>query len=499
MSGRSRRVGGSIDAEPEIRRREGLEHRLPHQVGSSTDAAVIGATVAELVVRTEPMTATVEAGVGVPSLAGTTTWTPSQQARHPRSGLRTRLGVAALLVAATWACQRTPTFVDVPFSCMSAGECADGFACVEGQCAQSAAGGGDAGGMAGGAAGGEAGGSSGGAAGGVAGGRAGGTAGGSAGGTGGGASGGVAGGSSGGTAGGAAGGGTGGGRDGGSGGGSVDAGTPLGGACLTSTTCQSGLSCADGVCCENACTGACDVCNLSASRGRCVVAPAGTVCGPYVCNGSQTTCPTSCAGADGGCAMGSTCTPQSTCQRCWSGFTDAFTLGAPQWTLLGATALNELEVPVRSRNNAPDLASAQTTSALPLRGCGVSVELTAKPNLGDNFAGFIGLQPAIGVAPTFRFEMDSRGLVAAWRLSDGGTGSSVLAVPTANWPRSLRIEESGGQVRFRTAFTTSFTTVQTVLHAEALDALVLRVEASYPQQPGNASASITVDNVNLGP
>jgi hypothetical protein len=197
--------------------------------------------------------------------------------------------------------------------------------------------------------------------------------------------------------------------------------------------------------------------------------------------------------------MGSVCTPQNTCQRCWSGFTDAFTLGAPQWTLLGATAMGELEVPVRSRNSAPDTASAQTTMPLPLRGCGVSVELTAKPNLGDNFSGFIGLQPTIGIAPTFRFEMDARGLVAAWRLSDGGTGSSVLAVPTANWPRYLRIEESGGQVRFRTAFTTAFTTAQTVPHGEALDALVLRVEANYPQQPGNASTSVNVDNVNLRP
>lgn len=388
-----------------------------------------------------------------------------------------RGGFVTVLVAAAWACQRTPAFVDQPFSCQSAGDCADGFACVDGQCARSAdAGDGGAGGSAGGAAGGSSGGVAGGSAGGAAGGSSGGVAGGSAGG--------------------AAGGGSGGG---GSGGGAADGGTALGGTCVTSTTCQSGLTCADGVCCESACSAACDVCNLSASRGRCVVAPAGTTCGLYACNGAQATCPTSCSSGDAGCALGATCTPQNTCQRCWSGFTDAFSGSAPQWTLLGATVTSELDVPVRSRNSAPDLASAQTTGTLPLRGCGVSVELTAKPNLGNNFEGFIGLQPAIGIAPTFRFEMDARGLVAAWRLSDGGTGATVLAVPTANWPRFLRLEESGGQVRFRTAFTTAFTTVQTVPHNEALDALVLRVEASYPQQPGNASSSITVDNVNLAP
>jgi hypothetical protein len=385
---------------------------------------------------------------------------------------------AALVLGLVVACQRTPTFVDVPFACLSAGDCADGFACVQGQCVRAEAAGG---GLAGGASGGTTAGG-GGTAGGLAGGLSGGMAGGSAGGM----AGGRAGGSAGGTAGGSAGGG-------------ADAGTPLGGTCVTSATCQSGLTCADGVCCESACTGACEVCNLSASRGRCVAAPAGTACGQYVCPGTQTTCPTTCSAADGGCATGSTCSPQNTCQRCWSGFTDSFALGAPQWTLSGAMALGTLDVAVRSRNNAPDSSFAQTTTALPLRECGVSVELVTKPTLGDNFTGFIALQPAVGAAPSFRFEMDARGLVAAWRLSDGGTGSSVLASPTATWPRFLRIDESGGQVRFRTAASTSFTTAQSVFHGEALEALVLRVEANFPQQPGNSSSSITIDNVNLGP
>lgn len=187
------------------------------------------------------------------------------------------------------------------------------------------------------------------------------------------------------------------------------------------------------------------------------------------------------------------------CRPCWSGFTDSFAMGALQWTLSGAVVAGTMDLSVRSRNTAPDVASAQTNAGLALSGCGVSVELVGKPNLADNFSGFIGLQPASGVAPTFRWEMDSRGLVAAWRLSDGGTGSFVAQGPTATWPRYLRIEESGGQVRFRTAATTTFMTVQSVSHGEALDALVLRAEARFPQQPGNAMSSLVFDDVNLGP
>jgi hypothetical protein len=392
-----------------------------------------------------------------------------------------------------WACQRTPTFVDVPFACMSAGDCADGFACEQGQCTR--AGGGEGGGSgAGGVAGGSvAGGSA--AGGSTAGGS---TAGGSAAGgsTAGGS---TAGGSTAGGSAGGAGGGRAGGAAGGSAGGTTDGGTPLGGACASSTTCQGGLTCADGVCCENACGAPCDSCNLSASRGRCVASPAGTACGAFVCNGAQTTCPTTCSPVDGGCAPGSSCNPQGQCRACWSGFTDSFSMGAGQWTVSGAVVSGSMDLSVRSRNSAPDQASAQTMMALALRGCGVSVELLGKPNLADNFTGFIGLQPSGGSTPRFRFEMDSRGLVAAWRLSDGGTGATVVETPSATWPRYLRIEESGGQVRFRTAASTTFTTVQTVSHAESLDALVLRAEANFPQQPGNATSSLVFDDVNLGP
>lgn len=201
---------------------------------------------------------------------------------------------------------------------------------------------------------------------------------------------------------------------------------------------------------------------------------------------------------DGGCAQGASCVAAS-CQRCWSAFTDSFASGAPQWVLSGATAIGSLSLNVMSRNNDPELATARTTMALPLAGCGLSVELTDKPDVSNNFTGRIALGPATGQAPTFKWEMDSRGLVAAWALSDGGVGAAVVAAPAAAWPRWLRIEESAGQVRFRTTSTTSFTTVATVSHAEALGALVLRVEAGYPSQPGGDRTTLTIDNVNLGP
>ncbi len=389
-----------------------------------------------------------------------------------------------LLVLLVAACQRPPTFLNEPFACASSGECADGYACVMGKCATAGVGGGEAGGS-----------SSGGSAGGVAGGAAGGSSGGAAGGRAGGAAGGTAGGSAGGTAGGMAGG-----RAGGSAGGGTDGGTSLGGTCVSSTTCASGLSCADGVCCENACGAVCDSCNQTGLLGRCRVTPRGVGCNAYLCDGVSTTCPTSC-GADAGCAQGNTCTTANTCVRCWSGFTDSFTGGAAQWTLVGATvsAANELSLSVNARTNMSDTATATSTGALPLRGCGVSVRLATKPDVGNLFTGHLGFFPSTGSTPSFRWEMDARGLVAEWNLSDGGTGSTVVSGPSATWPEWLRIEERNGVVSFRTAVTTSFTTVATVPHAEPIDALVLRANASLPAQPGNVRTTLAIDDVNLGP
>lgn len=147
-----------------------------------------------------------------------------------------------------------------------------------------------------------------------------------------------------------------------------------------------------------------------------------------------------------------------------------------------------------------DTSSAQVTTPLPLRGCGVTVELASRPDLSANFSGHVGLFRPASALPSFRWEMDSRGLVAAWSLSDGGVGAQIISAgaPTT-WPRWLRIEEGGGQVRFRTATATTFTTVQSVPHAEALDSMLLRAQAAYPAQPGGDRTSFAIDNVNLGP
>lgn len=147
-----------------------------------------------------------------------------------------------------------------------------------------------------------------------------------------------------------------------------------------------------------------------------------------------------------------------------------------------------------------DTSSAQVPAPLPVRGCGVTIELVARPDLTNNFTGQVGLFRPASPVPSFRWEMDSRGLVAAWSLSDGGVGAQVIAAgATTTWPRWLRIEEGSGQVRFRTATTTTFTTVHSVAHAEALDSMVLRAQASYPAQPGGDRTSFAIDNVNLGP
>lgn len=160
----------------------------------------------------------------------------------------------------------------------------------------------------------------------------------------------------------------------------------------------------------------------------------------------------------------------------------------------------DLVLSVMSRNTMADTSSAQTTAPLPLVGCGVTVELAARPDVTNNFSGHIGLFRASQPLPSFRWEMDSRGLVAAWSLSDGGVGAQVVtAGAPSTWPRWLRIEESAGQVRFRTASATTFTTVQTVAHAEPLDSMVLRAQASYPAQPGGDRTSFGIDNINLGP
>jgi hypothetical protein len=71
--------------------------------------------------------------------------------------------------------------------------------------------------------------------------------------------------------------------------------------------CSTG-NCADGFCCNTACGGACDTC--SATPGTCTVVPTGTAgapsCGGYLCDGTNATCPSSCAGG-APCAAGFFC------------------------------------------------------------------------------------------------------------------------------------------------------------------------------------------------
>ncbi|MBI5482182.1 MAG: hypothetical protein HY906_25225, partial [Deltaproteobacteria bacterium] len=80
-----------------------------------------------------------------------------------------------------------------------------------------------------------------------------------------------------------------------------------GSACSEASECTSN-SCVDGYCCETACGNACDTC--AAIAGSCTVAAGGSAgspsCTPYLCNGAQVSCPTTCA-SDVNCAAGYYC------------------------------------------------------------------------------------------------------------------------------------------------------------------------------------------------
>ena len=84
--------------------------------------------------------------------------------------------------------------------------------------------------------------------------------------------------------------------------------------------CASG-GCADGFCCDTACAGPCDVCAASlgaVANGVCTTAPSGYLgspsCGDYLCDGSSSLCPTSCA-SDTDCAASGFCRASDhTCQ-----------------------------------------------------------------------------------------------------------------------------------------------------------------------------------------
>jgi hypothetical protein len=190
------------------------------------------------------------------------------------------------------------------------------------------------------------------------------------------------------------------------------------------------------------------------------------------------------------------------CQACWTRFSEDFDAGLAQWTVDGATvdALGRLEISVRARANMPVAATATVSTAYPLEGCGVSVQLTRPPTLGNNYSGAmrLGANTTQGL-PSFAFVFDDRGLVAEWRLADGGVGAEVLQDPTSTVPRWLRIDEQRGVIRWRATSRTTFATLHAVEHGGALGPMKLSFSGSFPQQGGNDVSTYTVDNINLGP
>ncbi|MFO0595783.1 MAG: hypothetical protein U0228_10775 [Myxococcaceae bacterium] len=400
---------------------------------------------------------------------------------------------AAVLGVLVAACGKT-VFKNERFACATAGDCADGYDCVNGECSQQGAtgGGGDVGG----------GGMTGGGGGTTGGG--GGTTGGGGGTTGGG--GGTTGGGGGTTGGG--GGTTGGGGGSTGGGGGMDGGTLDAGVSCTSTTqCLSGLTCVDGVCCTTACTGSCDSCNQTNFKGTCRASPLGTsvaACNGYTCNGSATSCPTTCSPDAGvnACSPGYTCVG-SACGRCWGIVTDSFTAMADTvFTMSSGASVSggSMTVSVQSKPNMATSATATSVETLPFSNCGFTFQLVNAPTPVSGYtANMLVYGDNAQKRPAFGWRIDTRGLLAAWQLSDGGTGEQVLVPAGTTPPPWLRIEESGGQVRWRTTSTTTFNTVHTVSHGEVLSGLKLEFNSGFPSQPGSDRVDYGVDNLNLGP
>ncbi|MFT3711906.1 MAG: hypothetical protein QM817_30060 [Archangium sp.] len=363
-----------------------------------------------------------------------------------------RLLFIASCAAVIVACGKV-VFTNERFACATSGDCADGFSCVSGECSTGSAEDGGAGG--------------------------GGATGGGGGVTGGGGGGGA------------------------TGGGGTDGGRPAGTVCTTTAQCLGGLTCVDGVCCLSACNSACDTCNQASNPGTCLPSPAGTAvasCNGFACNGSSATCPTTCSSDAGvnACSPGFSCLAPS-CSRCWSGVTNSFSMASdPAWTQSGTnTASGTLSVSIQSRANMAVSASAISTDTLPLNDCGVSFALVAAPAAVAGYQGHAVLRASGGTQrPSFGWRFDTRGLVADWALSDGGTGEQVITTTPPMW---LRIEHSGGQVRWRTTSGTTFNTVQTVQVSERLDAMKLEFNASFPAQSGNNTVTYEIDSLNLGP
>jgi hypothetical protein len=82
-------------------------------------------------------------------------------------------------------------------------------------------------------------------------------------------------------------------------------------ACTADAECSSGF-CVDGVCCNARCGAGCDACNVPGAVGTCSVLGRGEVganpsCAPFVCDGTNRECPSTCSGNND-------CSPPAFCQ-----------------------------------------------------------------------------------------------------------------------------------------------------------------------------------------
>ena len=82
--------------------------------------------------------------------------------------------------------------------------------------------------------------------------------------------------------------------------------------CTAADQCSIG-NCVSGICCNTACPGACATCAAGSCGSAPATSPGSPSCTPYVCDGTDTTCPTTCSG-DANCiasdyCSGSACVP----------------------------------------------------------------------------------------------------------------------------------------------------------------------------------------------